>query len=100
MSDDPKSDDANVRPPEEQVKTESQEMPRPKKRHRFLRGLAWCGLLLVGIVGGAGADCYVVYGHGGFSASRGRRGGEHAGECYRWARGVEASVVQLVAPGD
>src|ERR1700679_3313498 len=49
--------------------------------------------------GGAGAGGYVVYGHGGLSASRGRRGGEHARECYGRARGTAVHFVQLVAPG-
>ena len=44
------SDDAEVRPPQEPVTTESETAPPVKKRHRFLRGLAWCGLLLVGLV--------------------------------------------------
>ena len=38
-------------------------------------------------------NIYVVYGHGGLSASRGRRGGEHAGERYGWARGVAIHFV-------
>ncbi len=48
------SDDANVRPPQEPVSSAPDGVPEGavpvKKRHRLLRGLAWIGLVLVGLV--------------------------------------------------
>jgi translocation and assembly module TamB len=57
--------------------------------------LGWIGLSFVGLVAVLLLVATWYTGTDGLSASRGRRGGEHAGGCDGWARGVAAPVVHL-----